>query len=122
MGVNFLNKVIEHSKEYRAASPTQQQTLKDKAFERWMAFLFLKNSDIKKYGNVVSGLASQYSLKNDQNPDKIVDATNILSSHKHDNHNKRQSEDKRHTTRHKNHEDKKSQSNRGEKALPRAER
>jgi len=47
VGAHFLDNFVEHSEEYRTASPTQQQTLKDKAFERWMAFLLLRNSDEK---------------------------------------------------------------------------
>ena len=68
------------------ATTTKQQDMKDKSFDRWMAHLLMKNSDQKKYGSLLTGLTTQYSMGNNQFPDKITNATDVLANHKHDNY------------------------------------
>jgi hypothetical protein len=38
----------------------------EQANEQFMAFIYLENADIKKYGSVLTNLNSQKSLGNDQ--------------------------------------------------------
>ena len=52
---------------------------------RFYAYLYIENSDQDKYGSVLKGLNSQHSLKNDQYPQSIAEANNVLSQHKYDN-------------------------------------
>jgi hypothetical protein len=40
--------------------------MKDKAFDKWMAYLLLKNSDQTKYGGLINGLTSQYAMGHKQ--------------------------------------------------------
>ena len=49
-----------------------------------MAYLTLINADQTKYGSLLNTLSSQYSMKKDQYPANIADATDILKNHKHD--------------------------------------
>jgi len=51
---------------------------------RFYAYLYIENADQDKYGSVLSGLNSQHSLKNDQYPQNITEANNVLSQHKYD--------------------------------------
>jgi hypothetical protein len=60
---------------------TMQQDQEKEASESLMAFFYLENSDKSKYGSLITGLLSQYSLGQDQYPKTIVDANNVLSNH-----------------------------------------
>jgi hypothetical protein len=51
--------------------------MKDGAFDRWMAYLLICNSDQAKYG-------SQFSMQNNQYPKTCTTATYILSNHRFD--------------------------------------
>jgi hypothetical protein len=55
-----------------------------KAFQLFMAFLYLDNSDNQKYGSLLSGLQTQQSLGNNQYPKTITEAKNVLSNHRFD--------------------------------------
>ena len=56
-----------------------------KAFDQLVAFVYLENADKKKYGSLIHNLSQQQSLKNDQYPKTIADATQAISNHKLDN-------------------------------------
>jgi hypothetical protein len=74
--------------------PTIQKEMKVGAFNKWMAYLLLQNSDQNKYGPMINGLLSQFSMGNNQYPKTITAATDIMSKHKHDswgNPNKKKS-------------------------------
>jgi hypothetical protein len=53
-----------------------------KAFENFLAWIFLENADRNKYGTIVNGLATQYSLNNDQYPKTLLEVHNVLSNHR----------------------------------------
>ena len=57
---------------------------KTRAYKRFTTFLYLENADRTKYGTLLSGLATQYSLGQDQYPQTVEKATNMLSNHKFD--------------------------------------
>ena len=89
LGSNVLDQFIENAPEYRTAIndmdlPCMTHVLKVEAFGRWMAFLLLKNSIQSKYGSLLNGLTSQYSMDNNQYPKMIIAASDILAYHKHD--------------------------------------
>ena len=44
----------------------------------------MENADRTKYGSLLSGLATQYSLGQNQYPQTVEEATNVLSNHKFD--------------------------------------
>ena len=62
----------------------KQQVMKDKAFNKWMAYLLIRSSNQSKYGNLMNGFISQFSMGNNQYPSNIRSATDILSNHKFD--------------------------------------
>ena len=64
---------------------TDPEKCKKQAWERHLAFIYLKNSDQSKYGSILKGLNTQQSLNNDQYPKTVVGANNVLSSHQFDN-------------------------------------
>jgi hypothetical protein len=59
--------------------------MKHGAFDRWMAYLLIRNSDQAKYGSLSNGLVSQFSMQNNQYPKTCTTATDILSNHRFDN-------------------------------------
>ena len=84
---------MEHTEEYQKETDTKQQSeLKDQSFERYMAFVLLRNSDQAKYRSLMNGLISQYSMENDQYPKSITAAIDILANHKHDNYSLKKDE------------------------------
>ena len=76
MGKEFLEGFVVNTKEYKKAETDGDQTkmtkLKDTAFSKWIAYLFIKNSNYNKYGSLISGLTSQFSMGNDQYPRDIT--------------------------------------------------
>lgn len=89
IGKKVFNDFVENTVEYHALSGNhmKEQAMKDATFEQWCVFLLIRNSDQNKYGSLVKGLISQYSMGNDQYPKTITAATNVLSNHRHDNRN-----------------------------------
>ena len=67
-------------KDVKTVEKCQQQ-----AFDKFLGFLYLVNSDQKKYGSLPSVLNTNKSLGDDKHPDNIADGANILSNHPHDN-------------------------------------
>jgi hypothetical protein len=59
-----LDKFVENTLEYRDESNAIiKQEMKDRAFDKWMAYLPICNSDQAKYGSLSNGLVSQFSMK-----------------------------------------------------------
>jgi hypothetical protein len=82
----ILDKFVENTREYREESGTEnKKVMKVEAFNKWMAYLLIRNSDQAKYGSLMNGLVSQFSMENNQYPKTVTAATDILSNHRHDN-------------------------------------
>ena len=58
--------------------------MKDEAFDKWMAYLLLKNSDQTKYGGLINGITLQYVMGHKQYPADVTAATDVLSNYKWD--------------------------------------
>ena len=104
VGGDILNKFVENLPEYRHGTMSEQREMKMDAFGRWMAYMMIRNSDQAKYGSLLNGMVSQFSVNNNQYPVDIRQATDILSNHKHDSHRtrndrSRQKDDKDETTK-----------------------
>ena len=56
--------------------------------------MMIRNSDQAKYGSLLNGMVSQFSMNNNQYPVDIRQATDILSNHKHDSHKTRRRQGK----------------------------
>ena len=80
LGIKVLDEFIENLNKYQSEIDiNKQQELKDAALEKWFAFLFLNGSDHSKYGTLINGLKTQFSLGNDQYPKTITAAIDVLS-------------------------------------------
>jgi hypothetical protein len=56
--------------------------------------MYLGNSNIAKYGTLINGLESHESLKDNQYPQKVIEANNVLSNHQFEKYNTKQHNDK----------------------------
>jgi hypothetical protein len=79
-----LTKYITTMKEFVSETELNYQNLSNMAFEQYCAYLYLEQSDKKKYGSIMNGFSTQYSLNNDQYPKSLIEAVNVLSNHKFD--------------------------------------
>jgi hypothetical protein len=85
-GTNILDKFVENTLEYRDETSTSlKQAMKDGTFDRWMAYLLIRNSNRAKFVFLLNGLVSQFSMQNNQYPRTYTTATDILSNHRFDN-------------------------------------
>ena len=85
MGKDFLHEFVKSTKEYTTSQDaTKQKDMIDGSYARWSAYLLMKNSDQSKYGSLVNGLTSQFSMGNNQYPKNVVTACDILSNHRFD--------------------------------------
>jgi hypothetical protein len=86
LGTKLLDTFVEQSEEYRNITAAQKatSTMKEEAFNAWMAYLLIRGCDQSKYGSLTKGFILQYSLGNDQYPKTIQVATDVLSNHKLD--------------------------------------
>ena len=84
-GKKFLDGSVEATPEYVAEpDAVAKQEMKDEFFSVFTTFLFLDGADRRKYGSLLDGFATQYSLGNNQWPTTLEDASEILSVHKLD--------------------------------------
>ena len=91
IGTDILHRFVENTEEYQNADSGLKSELLAGSFERFMAYVLIRNSDKNKYGSVIHGLVSQYSMEHDQYPKSLIAATDILANHRHDNYNKKKS-------------------------------
>jgi len=86
VGNDILDKFIENTKEYHdETDTTKKEEMKTTAMSKWMSYLLMRNSDQKKYGTLMNGMISQFSMGNNQFPEKLTVAIDILSNHRYDN-------------------------------------
>ena len=90
----ILTKYMETMQGY---DPDNQQPFIKKAYEEYLAYTFLVNSDSSKYGSLIKNLAQQQSLKNTQYPKSLTAASEVLLEHQWDSkyyENKKSRKDK----------------------------
>ena len=89
----------KYAKTLPSYDPLDTKDGNKEAFDHLIAYLYLHNSDMKKYGSVLKGLKEQQSLKNDQFPKTVTSAMHVLSQHQFDNsrelNNKKREENNR---------------------------
>jgi hypothetical protein len=102
-GSKILDQFIEQQASYQEEEDAFEKTqMKSNAFERWMAYLLIRGSDQSKYGSLLKGFVSQFSLGNDQYPRTITTATDVLSNHRFDStyhENQKRNRDKKQENR-----------------------
>ena len=79
-----LQKLAENHEDWDENDEKVKKECYDKVYQAFIANLYLENADRTKYGTLTTGLATQYSLGNDQYPKDLVSATNVLSNHRFD--------------------------------------
>jgi hypothetical protein len=85
MGKDFLKKFIENTRQYQEETDVDQQNaMYDIAYPRWMAYMLMKNSNQGKYGTLMTGLTTQYSMGVNMYPENVVKAIDILTNHRFD--------------------------------------
>jgi hypothetical protein len=56
VGTDMLDKFVENTREYREETGTEnKKVMKAEAFNKWMAYLLIRNSDQAKYGSLMNG-------------------------------------------------------------------
>ena len=81
-------------KDYDKKDDDKVVLCQEKAFQQLLAYTYLENSDKNKYGSLLTGLQTQQSLKNNQYPKLITEATNVLSNHRFDSTSGKKPNDK----------------------------
>ena len=71
--------------EIQQNTELMKRNLMKKASEKLYAFIYLENSDQNKFTGVIKTLSQQKSFGNDQFPNTIVEASEILSNHNYEN-------------------------------------
>ena len=85
MGTKLFHEFAATTKEYKdAVTASERDEIVKSSFGKWTTFVFMKNSDQRKYGSLMRGFQSQYALGNNQYPTKIADGADVLTSHQWD--------------------------------------
>ena len=54
MGTDILDKFVENTRKYQETTEVEEKKeLKDGAFDKWMAYLLIRNSDQSKYSSLL---------------------------------------------------------------------
>ena len=77
-----LHKVAHDDRFYDGTNADIIKRIQKEARGRLVACLCLENSGKKKHREMLKSLNSQQTLKNDQCPKNVLDATRALSQHK----------------------------------------
>jgi hypothetical protein len=66
---DILDKFVATTKDYqdKADVDIKKKEMKYGAFGKWMVYLLIRSSDQGKYGSLMNGLVSQFSMENNQN-------------------------------------------------------
>ena len=108
VGKDILGGCVTNTPKYQAAPTTgnNRRDIKMACFNEWTAYLLITNSEQSKYASLTNGLASQYSMKNNQYPKSILSTTDIMKNHGHDDEGKQKDKYKgTHKHKHKDKEE-----------------
>ena len=80
-----MDHYVMHTADFTGTNDVDEKdALLKKGPEQFATFVFLKNSEQRKYGKLLSNLKEQYALGNDQYPKKLERAIDALNNHKWD--------------------------------------
>ena len=83
--IKLFHEFATTTKEYKDTSTaTERDEVIKSSFGKWTTFVFMKNSDQRKYGSLMRGFQLQYALGNNQYLTKIADGADVLTSHQWD--------------------------------------
>ena len=80
----YLFKLMTNMKEFDKDDSDSVTKCGKQKHENFLAYVYLENADQSKYGSILSGLATQNSLRNEQYPKTHIEANNVLSNHEFD--------------------------------------
>ncbi|KAG7371066.1 reverse transcriptase RNA-dependent DNA polymerase [Nitzschia inconspicua] len=80
-----LRKIAKNMPGYDENDKDKVAECGKKANEQLMATLYMMNADQNKYGSILKGLQTQFSLGNNQFPKTVTEANDVLSSYQPDN-------------------------------------
>jgi hypothetical protein len=69
---------------YENGDDDMQAMLQEQTFNEFLACCYLDNIDSTKYGSVMTGLSTHWSLGTNQYPKTITETNDVLSSHRFD--------------------------------------
>ncbi len=76
--------LTKYAKQLDSYDTNAPQPSYDEAWNHFISYLFITTVDQSKYGSVVTGITSQYSLGNDQFPKTLEKAVDCVSNHPFD--------------------------------------
>ena len=83
MGRGIISKkFVESMDDYEKSNPTKISELVKVADEQFASYLYLVNSDQRKYRSVIKGLYFQKEPMNDLYSKTVVKRNNVLSTHR----------------------------------------
>ncbi len=83
-GPIILTKIVKAMPRYDEMDAENCSKFCEKAFNHFLAYLYLDNADKAKYGSILTGLNTQQSLGNNQYPKTATESNNVLSNHRFD--------------------------------------
>ena len=75
---------LNATEQTKAEAKKEVEKICRKHSDQFFAYLYMENTDKAKYGLLLSGLDTQYSLGNKQYPKTMVEAQNVLDNHTFD--------------------------------------
>ena len=85
VGKDWIKEFVTHTSDYVTETDnTKKDALIAEAPDQLTAFIFMKNSEQRKYGKLMSNLKEQYALGNNQYPRTLKKAHDALVNHKWD--------------------------------------
>ena len=77
-----MRNYVDNFKEFKNAERAgDKNKIKSKQFNKCMSYLLLANQYQYKYASLENGLASQYSMKNNQYPKDLMLVAEIIKTH-----------------------------------------
>ncbi|MGL5934004.1 MAG: hypothetical protein ACRCZI_00110, partial [Cetobacterium sp.] len=85
IGASLLDAFVERTEEYKAEQDADaKKTMKKDAWNRLMAYLFLKGADSFKYGSLTKKYVTDFSGGEDTYPNTLQTVVDILTNHRFD--------------------------------------
>ena len=84
VGTKLLHKYVKMTQEYIDRNATKKTEMLDNVFKMISTYVMMRGADRSKYGSLMKGLVSQFSMKNDQYLKKMTDTLDIMSKHSFD--------------------------------------
>ena len=81
----LLHEYVKTTPEYANESDVDKQNeMLTGSFEALSTYVMMHGADYSKYGSLMKGLVSQFSMKNDQYPKTMTDAIDVMAKHQFD--------------------------------------